>query len=238
MSRFENRKPDELRKIEIVKNYTRYAEGSVLIKQGNTHVICNASVEEKVPPHKKNSGTGWVTAEYSMLPRATHERTDREAVKGKQKGRTQEISRLVGRALRSVVDFKKLGERQIIIDCDVIQADGGTRCASINGGYIALALACKSLLEKKLIKENPLTGSVAAISTGIKEGVALLDLDYNEDSTAHVDMNFVMTGTGKFVEIQGTAEHEPFSLEEMLSMQQLALAGISEITSLQKQLLV
>ena len=235
MSRFENRKPDELRKIEIVKNYTRYAEGSVLIKQGNTHVICNASVEEKVPPHKKNSGTGWVTAEYSMLPRATHERTDREAVKGKQKGRTQEISRLVGRALRSVVDFKKLGERQIIIDCDVIQADGGTRCASINGGYIALALACKSLLEKKLIKENPLTGSVAAISTGIKEGVALLDLDYNEDSTAHVDMNFVMTGTGKFVEIQGTAEHEPFSLEEMLSMQKLAYSGINKIIALQKE---
>lgn len=237
MPRSDGRKPGELRPVKFTKGYVRYPEGSVLISQGHTKVICNASVEEKVPPHKRNSGEGWVTAEYSMLPRATHTRSDREAVKGKQKGRTQEISRLIGRALRSVVDVKLLGERQIIIDCDVLQADGGTRCASINGGFVALALALNGLVAKGAIPKNPLTGIVAAISTGIVDGTPCLDLDYVEDSTAEVDMNFVVDGSGKFVEVQGTAENQSFSFQDLTRMKDLALKGIRHIITLQKGLI-
>lgn len=233
--RHSGRTPAMLRPVKIKTKFTRYAEGSVLITQGHTQVICTASVEEEVPRHKKNSGEGWVTAEYSMLPRATHTRSQREAVKGKVSGRTQEISRLIGRALRAVIDLKKLGERSVLIDCDVIQADGGTRCASINGGYVALKMACDGLVKKGLIPESPLLDSVAAISTGVVDGVACLDLDYEEDSTAHVDMNFVMTGFGKFVEIQGTAEHEPFSIAEMDAMRKLAQKGIAEIIAIQER---
>jgi len=233
MKRHDKRKTNQLRPITIKTNFTRYAEGSVLIQQGNTIVLCNASVEESVPPYKKGTGEGWVTAEYSMLPRATHTRSSREAVKGKQSGRTQEISRLIGRALRAVVDMKKLGERQITVDCDVLQADGGTRCASITGAYVALNLAIQGLLKKKLIKKNPLTGSVAAISTGIINGTPCLDLNYEEDFTAEVDMNFVVTGKGHFVEVQGTAEHNPFSFEDLTAMKNLALKGLSEIADLQ-----
>lgn len=235
MARIDRRKSNQLRPIQITKNFTRYAEGSVLIAQGNTKVICTASVEESVPPHKRNTGTGWVTAEYSMLPRATHTRSSRESVKGKVTGRTQEISRLIGRALRAVCDMKALGERQITVDCDVIQADGGTRCASITGGYVALALACQKLVKSGKIEKNPLTDSVAAISTGVVKGVPCLDLNYEEDSTAHVDMNFVMTGKGFFVEVQGTAENEPFSFAQMTSMKNLAAKGIREIARLQKK---
>ncbi len=235
MKRHDKRTPQQLRPISISKNFNRYAEGSVLITQGHTKVICTASVEEKVPPHKKDSGEGWVTAEYSMLPRATHTRSSREAVKGKQSGRTQEISRLIGRALRSIIDLSVLGERQILVDCDVIQADGGTRCASITGGYVALALAVKSLVKKGIIAENPLIDSVAAISTGIVKGTPCLDLNYEEDSTAEVDMNFVVTGRGFFVEVQGTAEHNPFTFAHMTQMKNLALSGIKKITALQKK---
>lgn len=234
MKRHDGRRPNQLRPIILKTGYTRYAEGSVLITQGNTKVLCNASVENKVPPYKKDTGEGWVTAEYSMLPRATHTRSDRESVKGKQSGRTQEISRLIGRALRSVVDMKALGERQIIIDCDVIQADGGTRCASITGGYVALALACQKLVKKGVLKKSPLTGQVIAVSTGIINGVACLDLNYEEDSTAEVDMNFVMTDSGDFVEIQGTAEHNPFTFKQMVAMKELATKGMRELVKKQK----
>jgi len=233
--RIDKRKFNQLRPVKITPNYTRYAEGSVLIEQGNTVVLCNASLEEKVPPYKKDTGEGWVTAEYSMLPRATHTRSSREVSKGKPSGRTQEISRLIGRALRAITDFKILGERQITIDCDVIQADGGTRCASINGGYIALAMACQKLFKAGLVEKFPLTDSIAAISTGIIEGTPCLDLNYEEDSTAFVDMNFVMTGKGLFVEVQGTAEHEPFNFNQLEQMKNLAVKGIREITKLQKK---
>lgn len=236
MKRFDNRKPGQLRPLQFQKNYTRYAEGSVLVVQGNTRVLCNASVEESVPPHKKNSGEGWVTAEYSMLPRATHTRSNREATKGKVSGRTQEISRLVGRALRSVVDFKALGERQIMVDCDVLQADGGTRCASINGGMVALYLACSHLLKKGLIAKPFMTDFVAAISTGIVEGTPCLDLNYEEDSTAEVDMNFVMTSKGMLVEVQGTAEHAPFGFKDLTAMHRLASLGIKKIVAEQKKM--
>lgn len=227
----------QLRPLIIKKNYTRYAEGSVLVCQGMTEVLCNATVEEKVPPFKKGSGEGWVTAEYAMLPRSTHTRMDREVKRGRESGRTMEISRLIGRALRAVCDVKLLGERQIIVDCDVIQADGGTRCASITGGYVALVLACQKLMQQKMIEKNPILDLVAAVSTGIIKGRACLDLDYEEDSKAEVDMNFVMTGKGLFVEVQGTAEHSPFDFAQLDAMRKLAWKGIQEIMREQKKIL-
>ncbi|MBX7149343.1 ribonuclease PH [bacterium] len=231
------RKANQLRPVKITKNFTRYAEGSVLIAQGHTKVICTASIEEEVPRHKKNSGEGWVTAEYQMLPRATHTRSPREAQKGKIGGRTMEISRLIGRALRSVIDLRKLGERSITIDCDVIQADGGTRCASINGGYVALALACQKLLKSGKVTQNPITGTVAAISAGVCDGTVTLDLDYELDSAAEVDMNFVMNGEGNFVEVQGTAEHKAFSFKDLVAMKDVASKGIEQVIALQKKAL-
>jgi ribonuclease PH len=228
---------DHLRQIKMTRHYTMHAEGSVLIECGNTKVLCTASIEEKVPPHKRGSGQGWVTAEYGMLPRATHTRTDREAAKGKQSGRTQEIQRLIGRSLRAVFDLSLLGERTISIDCDVLQADGGTRTASITGAYVAAHDAVGVLLGKGLIAQNPMTDSVAAVSVGIKNGVALLDLDYPEDSDCDTDMNVVMTGSGGFVEVQGTAEGKPFSRSEMAALMALAESGIATLTQLQKQAL-
>lgn len=236
MTRPSKRKPYELRSIKIQKNFTRYAEGSVLITCGHTKVLCTASLEEKVPPFLKGKGQGWVTAEYGMLPRSTHTRMDRETKKGPS-GRTQEISRLIGRALRSSVDMKLLGERQVIIDCDVIQADGGTRCASITGGYVALALALKSLIRKKVIAAETLIQPVVGISCGIFNDVAIADLDYDEDSTAEVDMNFIITGDLNFVEIQGTAEHKPFSFEHMVLMKDLAIGGAKKLLAAQKAIL-
>jgi ribonuclease PH len=232
------RPPEQMREVTLEPNFSPYAEGSCLVRFGNTHVICTASVDEKVPPFLRNKGSGWITAEYGMLPRSTHTRMDREAAKGKVGGRTQEIQRLIGRALRSIVDLKALGERQIKIDCDVIQADGGTRAASINGAYIALYYACKTLVDKGIIKEMPLTDQVAAVSCGIYNGTAVLDLDYDEDSNAQADANFVMTGRGGLVEIQGTAEEKPFSEDEYTQMFNLAKAGIKEITSLQNKVMV
>lgn len=237
MKRSENRKPNQIRKTKIQKNFIKHAEGSVLITVGQTKVICNASVEEFIPRWLKDTGQGWVTAEYGMLPRSTHERMNREAKKGKQSGRTMEISRLIGRALRASVDLKKLGERQITVDCDVIQADGGTRCASITGGYVALQIAIQKLLKKKELAENPLLTPVCAISCGVVEGTPVLDLDYNEDSTAEVDMNFIITGDNKFVEVQGTAEHEPFSFEDLVKMKDHALKGAKELFQIQKKVL-
>ena len=231
--RQDNRAPDSLRPVRITRSYTKHAEGSVLIEFGETKVLCNASVLEKVPPHKKGSGEGWVTAEYGMLPRSTHTRSDREAARGKQSGRTQEIQRLIGRALRAVVDLKKLGERTIHIDCDVIQADGGTRTASITGAYVALADAVAWLIERQLLNESPIIDSVAAISVGVVDGMPMLDLDYSEDSNCDTDMNVVMTGKGGFVEIQGTAEGVPFSMEELNALLDLAKKGIRELTLLQ-----
>lgn len=231
--RADSRKNDELRKIELIPSFSPHAEGSCLVKFGNTHVLCTASVEKDVPRWMKGKGKGWVTAEYGMLPRSTGERMEREAKRG-QGGRTQEIQRLIARALRSVVDMKALGERQIIIDCDVIQADGGTRTASITGGYVALRQAIGFLQNSGLLRTNPLIDSVAAVSCGIKGGNALLDLDYIEDSSAQVDSNFVITGSGKLVEIQGTAEGEPFSEEEFLAMLQLAKKGCAELKGLQE----
>ena len=237
MPRTENRATDQLRPLNIVRHYTKHAEGSVLIAIGDTKVLCTASVEERVPPHKKGSGEGWVTAEYGMLPRATHTRGDREAARGKQSGRTQEIQRLIGRSLRCVVDLKKLGERQITIDCDVLQADGGTRCASITGAYVALHDAISVLLKKGLLKESPIIDSIAAVSVGIGAGGALLDLDYVEDSSCETDMNVVMTGAGKFVEIQGTAEGVPFSKADMEKLVGLAEKGIAELIDAQSKTL-
>jgi ribonuclease PH len=231
------RKPDQLRAIRITRHYTKHAEGSVLIECGDTKVICTASVEERVPPHKKGSGEGWVTAEYGMLPRSTGERMSREAAKGKQSGRTQEIQRLIGRSLRAVVDLKKLGERTIQIDCDVIQADGGTRTASITGSFVALHDAVTGLLGKGLIKETPLKDFIAAISVGIYQGTPVLDLDYVEDSDCDTDMNVVMLGSGHFVEVQGTAEGHPFSREEMDTLLELAKNGIAQLTEMQRKAL-
>ncbi len=231
--RQDNRAPDSLRPVTIRRGYTKHAEGSVLIEFGETKVLCTASVLDKVPPHKKGSGEGWVTAEYGMLPRSTHTRSDREAARGKQSGRTQEIQRLIGRALRSVVDLRQLGERTIQIDCDVIQADGGTRTASITGAYIALADAVAWLIAQGKITHSPIIDSVAAISVGIVDGVPLLDLDYNEDSNCDTDMNVVMTGKGGFVEIQGTAEGVPFSTVELTSLLALAQKGIAELSQIQ-----
>ncbi|NDE90039.1 MAG: ribonuclease PH [Alphaproteobacteria bacterium] len=228
---------DQLRHIELIPGFAKYAEGSCLIKCGETHVLCTATVEEKVPPFIKGTGLGWVTAEYGMLPRATLERTDREAAKGKQNGRTQEIQRLIGRSLRAITDRAALGEIQIKLDCDVLQADGGTRTASITGSYVALHLACQTLLAKGKIKKLPFTDSVAAISCGIYNGQAVLDLDYAEDSTAQADSNFVLTGNGGIVEIQGTAEEKPFAQEQFLSLLTLAQKGVAELTAIQKRVL-
>ncbi len=231
--RHDGRQLNQLREIKIERGFTRYAEGSVLISFGETRVLCNASVEEKVPPFMRGEGRGWVTAEYSMLPRATQTRSVREAARGKLGGRTMEIQRLIGRALRAVVDFELLGERTVLIDCDVLQADGGTRTAAITGAWIALADAVEKLLEQGLIKKSPLKDSVAAVSSGVVNGQPVLDLDYVEDSAAAVDMNFVMSGDGRFVEVQGTAEEEPFSAEELDRLRELASHGCRELTQLQ-----
>jgi len=222
-----------MREVTLEPGFTKYAEGSCMAQFGNTHVLCNASVEERVPPFLRNTGTGWVTAEYGMLPRSTHTRTDREAARGKQSGRTQEIQRLIGRSLRAVVDFKTLGERQIRVDCDVIQADGGTRTAAITGSWIALRIAIDGLLTAGKLKKDPLSGSVAAISCGIVGATPVLDLDYEEDSSAETDANFVMTGTGGIVEIQATAEQEPFEKDQFAAMLALAENGILELTEMQ-----
>ena len=226
-----------LRPVRITRNYTAYAEGSVLIEFGGTKVLCTASVEEKVPGHKKGSGEGWVTAEYGMLPRATHTRSDREAARGKQSGRTQEIQRLIGRSMRAVFDLKKLGERTIYIDCDVIQADGGTRTASITGAFVAAQDAVNQLIADGKLKETPITGHIAAISVGMVQGTPLLDLEYLEDSACDTDMNVVMTGAGHFVEVQGTAEGAAFSRTEMDALLALAEKGIAELVTLQQQAL-
>jgi len=228
------RAPDQLRKVSLEPGFSRHAEGSCLVKFGDTHVLCTASVDEKVPPWMRNSQRGWVTAEYGMLPRSTHTRTDREAARGKQSGRTQEIQRLIGRALRAVVNLPAMGERQINIDCDVLQADGGTRCASITGAYVALALAAERLRERGRIERSPLTGSVAAVSCGIVDGVPLLDLDYSEDSVAEVDANVVMTGEGGLVEVQATAERTPLSRAHLDDLLALAAGGIAELRRLQE----
>jgi len=232
-----SRLADQLRAVSFTPHAAKYAEGSCLVKFGDTHVLCAASVEERVPPFLRNTGLGWVTAEYGMLPRATHDRTDREAAKGKQTGRTQEIQRLVGRALRAVTDRKALGEIQIKVDCDVLQADGGTRTAAITGGYVALALACRYLMKIGKIATMPLTDAVAAVSCGLYQGEAVLDLDYAEDSNAQADANFVLTGKGGIVEIQGTAEQEPFAETQFLDLLRLARKGITELTALQREAL-
>lgn len=237
MTRPSGRAPDQLRSIDITPHYTKHAEGSVLICFGETNVICTASVEEKVPGWMKNTGRGWVTAEYGMLPRSTHSRIDREAARGKQSGRTQEIQRLIGRALRAAVDLEALGERQVKVDCDVIQADGGTRTAAITGGYIALALACDHLKRIGLLEKSPLADSVAAISCGIYKGVPVLDLDYAEDSDAETDANFVLTGTGAMIEVQGTAEQAPFSEEEFMELLKLAKQGCARLKQEQENIL-
>jgi len=228
------RKPDELRAVSFERGFTRHAEGSCLVRFGDTHVLCTASLEERVPPWLKGGGKGWVTAEYGMLPRATHERTRREAASGKQSGRTQEIQRLVGRSLRAVVDLPALGERQITLDCDVLQADGGTRTAAITGSWVALFDCLKWMEQRAMFKQWPLKDHVAAISCGIHGDLAVLDLDYPEDSSAGTDANFVMTGSGGIVEIQGTAEGEPFSEATLAELLALAKKGISELVAKQK----
>ncbi len=235
MSRNDGRAPNQMRTVSIKKNFIKHAEGSVLIQVGDTKVICNASVEEKVPPFLRDKKQGWVTAEYSMLPRSTHTRMSRESSRGKVSGRTQEIQRLIGRSLRAVVDMQQLGERTIWIDCDVIQADGGTRTASITGAFVAMCLAMKQLKKDKKIETIPIKDFVAATSVGVLEGKKILDLEYSEDSVAEVDMNIVKTGRGGFVEIQGTAEQEPFSDKDMDAMLSLANKGIKELIALQKK---
>ena len=235
--RSDNRPADALRPITITRQYTRYAEGSVLVAFGNTQVLCTASVEEKVPPHKRGSGQGWVTAEYGMLPRATHTRSDREAARGKQSGRTQEIQRLIGRSLRCVFDLKALGERTISLDCDVIQADGGTRTAAITGAFVAAHDAVTWLQARGKLEASPIRQFVAAVSVGIVEGTPLLDLEYVEDSACDTDMNVVMTDSGGFVELQGTAEGAAFSHQEMTSLIGLADKGIRELVSAQRRAL-
>ncbi len=237
MNRPSQRQARDLRPITITRSFTKHAEGSVLIEFGDTKVLCTASVLEKVPPHQKGSGEGWVTAEYGMLPRSTHTRSDREAARGKQSGRTQEIQRLIGRAMRSVFDLKRLGERTIHLDCDVLQADGGTRTASITGAYVAARDAVNHLLHQKTIASDPILDSVAAISVGIYQGVPVLDLDYAEDSDCDTDMNVVMTGRGGMIEVQGTAEGAPFSRSELEALLNLAQVGIEELTRIQKNAL-
>ncbi len=235
--RFDGRRGDQIRPIKITRHFIKHAEGSVLIEMGDTKVICTASVEEKVPPFLKDKGRGWVTAEYAMLPRSTHERSPREAVKGKQAGRTLEIQRLVGRALRAVTDQTLMGERTIWIDCDVIQADGGTRTASITGAFIALADAIAVLKKKDLIKKSPLTDYLAAISVGKVGGEVMVDLAYQEDSMAEVDMNLVMTGRGQFVEVQGTAERSPFHKKDMDEFLSIGWKAIEQLVAIQKNLI-
>ena len=229
-----NRRPDELRAVSLEPGWAKHAEGSCLVKFGDTHVLCCASLLDRVPPFLRNSGRGWVTAEYGMLPRSTHERTDREAARGKQSGRTQEIQRLIGRSLRAVTDLTAIGERQLTVDCDVLQADGGTRTAAITGGWVALALAFRTMRQRGLIERDPLTDHVAAISCGLFKGTPVLDLDYAEDSNAEADANFVLTGTGGIVEVQGTAEKAPFSRAELDALMALAEAGIGRLVALQK----
>jgi ribonuclease PH len=228
---------DQLRTVSLEPGFSRYAEGSCMVRFGNTHVLCTASVDETVPRFLKNTGLGWVTAEYGMLPRSTHSRTDREAAKGKQSGRTQEIQRLIGRALRAVTDRSAMGEKQIKIDCDVIQADGGTRTAAITGSYVALHLAFQHLMQIGALKTMPLTDQVAAVSCGLYQGNAVLDLDYDEDSKAQADANFVLTGKAGIVEIQGTAEETPFSEPQFMELLALARKGVNELVALQKQVL-
>lgn len=229
------RKNENLRKVVITPHFTKHAEGSCLVSFGDTQVICTATVEEKVPPFLRNGGKGWVTAEYGMLPRSTHSRMDREAARGKQSGRTQEIQRLIGRSLRAIVDLVALGERQIKIDCDVIQADGGTRTASITGSYVALSIAIQKLIDKGLLKASPLTDSVAAVSCGVHNGEVLSDLDYEEDAAAETDANFVITGSGGLVEIQATAEEKPFDDKQFEGMLKFAKKAVNELTEIQKQ---
>ena len=233
--RTDKRAADEMRPIEIVPGYLATAEGSVLIKIGNTQVLCAASVEDTVPPFLRGTGKGWVTAEYAMLPRATGKRTPREVTKGRPSGRTHEIQRLIGRSLRSVVDMAALGERSIILDCDVLQADGGTRTASITGAFVALALALRQLVEFKVLRAMPIREYVAATSVGLVGGIPMLDLCYDEDSRADVDMNIVMTGGGRFIEVQATAEHDPFDDAQMTNLITLARAGIGRLVEIQKK---
>ena len=228
------RRADELRRVTLTRHFTRHAEGSCLVRFGDTHVLCTASVDERVPPWMRNTGRGWVTAEYGMLPRSTHTRTDREAARGKQSGRTQEIQRLIGRSLRAVVDLPAMGERQINIDCDVLQADGGTRTASITGAWVALHFAFERLIKDGKLAGSPITGQVAAVSCGLWEGTPVLDLDYPEDSKAQADANFVLTGAGGIVEVQGTAEDKPFAESEFIALLELAKKGIGELTRLQR----
>ena len=237
MPRPSGRAPDQLRPVRLTRRFAKHAEGSVLIEFGDTHVLCTASVEETVPPFLRGKNQGWVTAEYGMLPRSTHTRTAREAAKGKQSGRTQEIQRLIGRSLRAVVDLKALGERTITIDCDVLQADGGTRTASITGGFVALSEACEKLVQRRAIPASPIHGQVAAVSVGICGGMPVLDLDYAEDSNAETDMNVVMNNGGAFIEIQGTAEGHAFRRHELDALLNLAATGIGELFALQTQTL-
>jgi ribonuclease PH len=236
MTRFNDRSPNELRPVTITPNFTIHAEGSVLIEAGHTRVICTASLEEKVPPFLRNSGKGWVTAEYGMLPRATNTRSTREASTGKVGGRTMEIQRLIGRSMRSVIALEQLGERTLYLDCDVIQADGGTRCASITGAFVAMVMALGKLKQQGLIKSIPVSDYVAAVSVGVVAGMPLLDLAYAEDSKADVDMNIIKTGDGRFVEIQGTAEAEPFGTETLMSMLSLADTGITALIAKQREI--
>ncbi|MDR1994609.1 ribonuclease PH [Azonexus sp.] len=231
------RQPDQLRAVRITRNFTRHAEGSVLIEIGDTRVLCTASVEESLPAFLRGKGQGWVTAEYGMLPRSTHTRTAREAAKGKQSGRTQEIQRLIGRSLRAVTDLKALGERQVTLDCDVLQADGGTRCAAITGAWVALYEACEKLVQASKLSANPIRDHVAAVSVGIFAGSPVLDLDYPEDSACDTDMNVIMTGRGGIVEVQGTAEGEPFTREQMNVLLDLAQLGIGQLVATQQSAL-
>jgi len=237
MPRPSGRAPDEMRRIVLEPGVAKYAEGSCLARFGDTHVLCTATVEEKVPPFLRNTGGGWITAEYGMLPRSTHTRTDREASRGRQTGRTQEIQRLIGRSLRAVTNLKALGERQIRIDCDVLQADGGTRTAAITGSYVALSLALRGLIAKETLATSPLTDAVAAVSCGIAQGVPVLDLDYAEDSAADADANFVLTGAGGIVEVQATAEKTVFAEPEFMQLLRLARKGIGELLILQRKAL-
>ena len=237
LQRSGGRRPDELRPVRLTRRYTRHAEGSVLVEFGDTKVLCTASVEGRVPPFLRDKGRGWVTAEYGMLPRATHTRGDREAARGKQSGRTQEIQRLIGRALRSVIDLSALGENTIQVDCDVLQADGGTRTASITGAFVAVHDALAWMRERGMIQALPVRDFVAAVSVGLHAGVPVLDLDYAEDSSCQTDMNVVMTGAGKFVEVQGTAEGEPFAREELDALLALAAQGIARLIACQREAL-
>jgi ribonuclease PH len=237
MPRPSGRAPDEMRRIVLDPGVAKYAEGSCLARFGDTHVLCTATVEEKVPPFLRNTGSGWITAEYGMLPRSTHTRTDREASRGRQTGRTQEIQRLIGRSLRAVTNLKALGERQIRIDCDVLQADGGTRTAAITGSYVALSVALQGMIARQTLAASPLTDAVAAVSCGIAQGVPVLDIDYAEDSAADADANFVLTGTGGIVEVQATAEKTVFAEPEFMQLLALARKGIGELLLLQKRAL-